>query len=446
MFDLSSNRAAWLAHIAQTHTLSSQAKAELEVRLTAQINALLPTLSEEEAFLVATRRIAQANDYALTFEVQSTWKLALTKAKPQADARSGWIQLLTLVVFILIAGTLAKLPSWLVTERYTLAYELLNMKNASLYVLPLGSLLLALRRKLDWRITAGVIGFFAVSALLINLYPYQGQRMTEVLTGLHLPLLGWLVLGVVYVGQPWTSSAKRMEFIRFSGEAFIYAVLIFMGVLVLSAFVLLIFSSIGVDVSTFVTDYLMVYGTCAVVLLAIDQVERGNFLGQFAPVLARIFSPLFLVALSVFLSVMVLSGENPLADRNYLIGFDAMLILVLALVVYGISARSLTQRWGLSDWINLALIVVALLIDVAALWQILIRLGTMGITPNKMAALGENVLVMINLLGLGYHLVRIYRQQATFDTLERFQTAYLTVYAGWLAVVAFGFPLVFGFM
>jgi hypothetical protein len=237
-----------------------------------------------------------------------------------------------------------------------------------------------------------------------------------------------------------------MEFIRFSGEAFIYAVLIFMGVMVLSAFVLLIFSSIGMDVSIFVTDYLIVYGTCAVVLLAIDQIERGNFLGQFAPVLARIFSPLFLVALSVFLLVMVLSGENPLADRNYLIGFDAMLILVLALVVYGISSRPITQRWGLGDWINLALIVVALLIDVAALWQILIRLGAMGITPNKMAALGENVLVLINLVGLGYHLLRIYRQQGTFEALEHFQTAYLTAYAGWLAIVTFGFPLFFGFM
>jgi hypothetical protein len=237
-----------------------------------------------------------------------------------------------------------------------------------------------------------------------------------------------------------------MEFIRFSGEAFIYAVLIFMGVMVLSAFTLLIFSSIGVDVSTFVADYLIVYGGCAVILLAIDQVERGNFLGQFAPVLARIFSPLFLIALSVFLLVMVLSGENPLADRNYLIGFDAMLILVLALVVYGISARSMTQRWGLSDWINLALIGVAMIIDAAALWQILIRLGTMGITPNKMAALGENVLVLINLAGLGYYLIRSVRLNESFEPLERFQTAYLTVYAGWLAIVAFGFPLFFGFM
>lgn len=445
MFDLKTNQSAWINHMVQTHTLSPQAKAELETRLTHVLSELV-ALSDEEAFLIATRRVAQESGYPLVSDGQPLWKLTQTKAKRQTDGRSGWIQLLTLLVFILIAGTLAKLPTWLVSEKYSLAYELLNLKNASLYVLPLGSLLLALRRKLDWRLTGGILGFYALSALIINLYPYQGERMTEVLTGIHFPLLAWLVLGLAYVGKPWTSSSKRMEFIRFSGEAFIYGVLIFMGVMVLSGFVLLIFSSIGVDVSTFVADYLLVYGACAVVLLAIDQVERSNFLGQFAPVLARIFSPLFLVALSIFLLVMVVSGENPLADRNYLIGFDAMLILVLALVVYGISARPITASWGISDWINLALIGVTLVIDVAALWQILIRLRTMGITPNKMAALGENVLVLGNLIVLGYFLIRILRKQGTFDHLEHFQTAYLTVYAGWLAIVAFGFPLFFGFM
>ena len=445
MFDLKANQSAWITHMVQTHALSPQVKVDLESRLTHVMNELV-ALSDEEAFLIATRRVAQESGYLLVSDSQPLWKLTQTKAKRQTDGRSGWIQLLTLLVFILIAGTLAKLPTWLVSEKYTLAYELLNLKNASLYVLPLGSLLLALRRKLDWRLTGGILGFYALSALIINFYPYQGERMTEVLTGIHFPLLAWLVLGLAYVGKPWTSSSKRMEFIRFSGEAFIYGVLIFMGVMVLSGFVLLIFSSIGVDVSTFVADYLLVYGACAVVLLAIDQVERSNFLGQFAPVLARIFSPLFLVALSIFLLVMVVSGENPLADRNYLIGFDAMLILVLALVVYGISARPITALWGVSDWINLALIGVTLVIDVAALWQILIRLGTMGITPNKMAALGENVLVLGNLIGLGYFLIRVLRKQGTFDHLEHFQTAYLTVYAGWLAIVAFGFPLFFGFM
>ena len=445
MFDLKTNQSAWINHMVQTHALSPQAKVELETRLTHVLSELV-ALSDEEAFLIATRRVAQESGYPLVSDGQPLWKLTQTKAKRQTDGRSGWIQLLTLLVFILIAGTLAKLPTWLVSEKYSLAYELLNLKNASLYVLPLGSLLLALRRKLDWRLTGGILGFYALSALIINLYPYQGERMTEVLTGIHFPLLAWLVLGLAYVGKPWTSSSKRMEFIRFSGEAFIYGVLIFMGVMVLSGFVLLIFSSIGVDVSTFVADYLLVYGACAVVLLAIDQVERSNFLGQFAPVLARIFSPLFLVALSIFLLVMVVSGENPLADRNYLIGFDAMLILVLALVVYGISARPITASWGISDWINLALIGVTLVIDVAALWQILIRLRTMGITPNKMAALGENVLVLGNLIVLGYFLIRILRKQGTFDHLEHFQTAYLTVYAGWLAIVAFGFPLFFGFM
>lgn len=446
MFDQISNQSAWISHIVSVHHLTAAQRTTLENELTTTIAALSLSLSEDEAFVVATRRLAQHHGYPLAYEPQNAWRLALTKPNASTNDRSGWVQLLTLVGFILIAGTLAKLPSWLIADRYSLAYELLEMKNLSLYVLPLGALMLALRRKVNWRIIGGVLGFYAVAAIVINLYPYGGLRMTEVLTGLHLPLLGWLVLGVVYVGEPWTSPTKRMEFIRFSGEAFIYAVLILMGIMVLSAFTLLIFSSIGVDVTSFVTDYLLVYGGCAVVLLAIDQIERGSFLGQFAPVLARIFSPLFLMALSVFLLIMVMSGQNPLADRNYLIGFDAMLILVLALVVYGISARSATQRWGLSDWINLALIGVALLIDVAALWQILIRLGTMGITPNKMAALGENVLVLGNLVGLGIHLIRILRHQGSFDLLERFQTRYLTIYAGWLAIVAFGFPLFFRFM
>ena len=138
MFDLSSNCSSWITHITQTHTLSAQAKADLEVRLTDQIKVLTSTLNEGEAFLVVTRRLAQENGFPLTFDPQNTWKLALTKAKPQADSRSGWIQLLTLVAFILIAGTLAKLPSWLVTEKYTLAYYLLNINNDSFFVFKRG--------------------------------------------------------------------------------------------------------------------------------------------------------------------------------------------------------------------------------------------------------------------------------------------------------------------
>ena len=116
----------------------------------------------------------------------------------------------------------------------------------------------------------------------------------------------------------------------------------------------------------------------------------------------------------VFLLTIVITGRNPLIDRNYLIAFDAMLILVLALVVYILSARKEGEPVNLFDVLSLTLIVTALIIDGIALFEIVSRLFTMGITPNKMAALGENLLVMGNLGGLAYFYLQVMRKKRLF--------------------------------
>ena len=71
------------------------------------------------------------------------------------------------------------------------------------------------------------------------------------------------------MGTKWQSSERRMDFIRFTGESFIYGVLIFCGLVVLSMFTELIFSAIRIDISWFIRDYLIVYGGCAA---AMDRV------------------------------------------------------------------------------------------------------------------------------------------------------------------------------
>ena len=180
-------------------------------------------------------------------------------------------------------------------------------------------------------------------------------------------------------------------------------------------------------------------------MVTIYQVEKKNLMENFAPILAKIFSPLFLIVMVVFLLTMVFTGKNPLVDRIYLIAFDAMLILVLALVLYTLSSRKEDEKIGLFDMISLALISSALIIDGIALFEILTRLFSMGITPNKMAALGENVLVLVNLGGLAYFYAQVIRKKGNFDALEKFQTDYLVIYAGWLAIVALLFPLFFAF-
>jgi hypothetical protein len=450
MFDLNANISAWMSHIQAKLKLTPSQKEELQNQLNASIQSLSQTgLTPEEAFLIAVKRVITEQGYITIVDSESeVWKQVQIKAPETKADTNRFRSILLVIVFSAIAGTLSKIPEWFFrpVDGWSLAYEMLIFKNITLWVLPLVALYLLIRHKSGRKMILTLMGIFVLSFILINGYPFGGERQTELLSGLHVPLLLWLITGVAYLGDEWKVSKRRMDFIRFTGEAFIYGVLIFCGLGVLSLFIFLIFSSINVDPSDFVTKILLPYGSYATVLVSIYQVEKKNLMENFAPILAKIFSPLFLIAMVVFLLTIVITGRNPLIDRNYLIAFDAMLILVLALVVYILSARKEGEPVNLFDVLSLTLIVTALIIDGIALFEIVSRLFTMGITPNKMAALGENLLVMGNLGGLAYFYLQVMRKKGSFEALEKYQTDYLWFYAGWLAIVAFVFPLLFGFM
>lgn len=448
MFDMNSNVVSWTTHVKNRLKLSADERLHLEQALNDKISELLKGhLSEEEAFLIAVKRLVAERGYDLANPNEGqAWKQVAVKPKDPFSEANRQKAILMVILFTAISGTLSKIPGWFFQPEsgWSNAYEMLIMKNMSLWILPLVALYLLILRKASRKMILVVMGLFVLSFILINVYPFGGLRQTELLTGLHVPLLSWLFVGVAYLGKEWKDSKRRMDFIRFTGEAFIYAVLIFAGLMVLTLFITMIFSSINIDVSQFIVDYLLVYGSYGVIMVTLYQVEKKNLLENFAPILARIFSPLFLIAMVIFLVMIVATWRNPLSDRNYLIAFDAMLILVLALVLYTLSSRKEHEKPGLFDSLSLGLIVAALLIDSIALVEIVIRLSTM-ITPNKLAALGENVLVLGNLAGLAYFYVKILTRKGHFEALEKFQTDYLWVYAGWLAVVAFLFPLFFGF-
>jgi len=61
------------------------------------------------------------------------------------------------------------------------------------------------------------------------------------------------------------------------------------------------------------------------------------------------------------------------------------------------------------------------------------------------AALGENVVLLINLSVSAYYYARFVRGGIPFGRLTNWQTFYLYIFSAWAAVVAVIFPLVFGF-
>jgi hypothetical protein len=293
-------------------------------------------------------------------------------------------------------------------------------------------------------VIAALAAAFAVAALVINLYPFAAGSDTQVLAALHLPIAAWIGVGVAYAGGRWSDGARRMDFIRFSGELFIYFVLIALGGGVLTAFTVGIFASIGADAEWFVERWLVPCGAAGAVVVASWLVEaKQSVIENLAPVLSRLFTPLFAAVLVTFLATMAWTGRGIDIERDVLIAFDLLLALVLGLLLYSISARDPDAPAGLFDGLLVLLVVGALLVDALALAAIAGRISQLGLTPNRVAALGENVVLLVNLAWSAWLYGRFLVGRGPFRALERWQTGYLPVFAAWAAVVAVVFPPLF---
>jgi hypothetical protein len=325
--------------------------------------------------------------------------------------------------------------------------DIFYIRNMSFFVLPFVTLYFIQKRQPPLPAMVSIVLTFLLSLTLINLYPFSKESHTLVLSVLHLPIFLWFFAGIAYTGSEWRNVARRMDFLRFSGEIFIYETLLLCGTFVISGLTIVLFQSIDIKAENYVLENFSIpVATASMVIAAYLVDQKKNVVENFAPILARIFAPLLLAVMLVFLGAMAALRKSPFLERDFLIGFDFMLMVVLGIVFYIISTRKETQGPQAYDWINLLLIITALIIDVIALSAIVFRLSSFGVSPNKLAALGENVLVFINLFGMAVLYLQFIRRKISFVLLEKWQTRLLPLYALWLGFVGLLFPLLFSFV
>jgi len=450
MFDLDFNIRSWSDYLRAHGSFSDNDILEMESLLHDEIDELSQNgLVEEEVFLIGVKRLGNVNQISQEFQkvnAKGFWKQLLSDAGDPAENRKKRSNILLVIALSLFAGTLMKVPELFGMHLFESDSIMFQFKNLSLFLFPFVAIFFMVNHASNRKWKIAILLSFVVTALIINFYPSLAPGDTELLTAFHLPILLWMVTGLAYLGKEWKIIRKRMDFIRFSGETFIYGVLIFCGLIVFILFTQMLFSAIGVNLSWFIQEYLIIYGFSAVLMVSVYLVEaKKSVVENFTPILAKIFSLFFLLTMVAFLIGMTVLGKSPFLERDFLIGFDFMLVLVLALVLYVLSSRGIHDKASLFDYLNFALIVAVISIDLIALAAILFRLSTYGITPNKLAALGENLILMINLSGLAWMYSLYFRKKIEFSKLENWQTKYLAVYFGWMAVVVFLFPILFGF-
>jgi hypothetical protein len=447
--DLERQIAEWRAYMHRRRELLHNDAEELEDHLRSQITDLTAGgLRADEAFLIAVKRMGSLDELSREFAREHSerlWKQLVLPGEPDAHAGRSRRELPVMIFCAAAAALAIKVPALFGLD-ISGDDASFYVRNLSLFALPALAAYFAWQRRVGVRVIGVLALLFILGAVAANAYPLAADSQSLVLTAIHLPLALWLVVGVAYVGGDWRSDRRRMDFIRFTGEWLIYFVLIGLGGGVLIGFTIGTFDAIGLDAEEFINSWLLPCGAMAAIIVAAWLVEaKQSVIENMAPVLTRVFTPLFAVALLAFLVAVAWTNNGIDVQRDVLILFDLLLVVVLGLLLYAISARDLAARPGLFDSLQLGLVVSALIIDIMVLLAITGRITEWGFSPNKTAALGENVILLTNLAWSAWLFLGFLRGRMPFARLEHWQTRYMIVYALWAWTVVLAFPVVFGF-
>ncbi len=443
--------ARWRAYLRRRQAIQASDVEELESHLRDRVTALVEAgLAADEAFLVAVKRMGNLDALSREFACEHSerlWKQLV--AVPEASSEPGRAPRTETLVVLGLAASAAlavKVPE-LFGHHLSGDGARFYLRNLSFFVLPLLTGYFAWKRQLESVRCLWLVLAFAAAALFANLFPFAPRGHTEVLAALHLPIALWLAVAIAYAGGRWYSSAGRMDFVRFSGELFIYYVLIALGGGVLTLFTGTMFNAIGLDVEWLVEAWVLPCGALGAVMVGAWLVEaKQSVIENMAPVLTRLFTPLFAAVLLALLATMMWTGSGIDVEREVLISFDLLLVLVLGLLLYAVSARDPQAPPDAFDALQLLLVVSALVVDGVALAAIASRISEFGFSPNRVAALGENLILLVNLAWSAWLYARFLRGRGSFAGLERWQTRYLPVYAVWAGFVVVVFPPLFGYV
>ncbi|WP_421735977.1 permease prefix domain 1-containing protein [Cellulomonas sp.] len=439
----------WRGYVLRRQVISSADVDELEDHLRGQVADLRATgLDDDEAFLVAIKRLgnvdAVSREYAREHSDRLWKQLALVPDSTLGASGAlapRWRELAVVLALAVGAGVAVRAGiAWFGDDELALA------RNIGLLVVPFLAAYLGWKRQAGVRTVAAIAVPFVVLAVALNVYPFAPEGSTEVLAIIHAPVVLWLLVGLAYVAESWLSDGRRMDFVRFTGELAIYYTLLALGGGVLLGLTAGVLQLAGVDPGPVITEWVMPFAVPGALLVAAWLVEaKQDVVENIAPVLTRIFTPLTIAMLVAVLVALIASGGFVEVDRELLILMDAILVLVLALLLYSISARDPLAPPALADWLQLVLVGAALAVDAVMLTAMLTRIAEFGTSPNKIAALGLNLLLLVHLGVSAWRSTRFLRGHGTFSQLEHWQTRYLPVYAAWAAVVVLVFPPLFDF-
>lgn len=350
-------------------------------------------------------------------------------------------ELLLVIIASLLAGLIAKLPIF-----FSINEDFFYPRNIGFVVFPLLTAYFAWKNKTSISKIAIMIGATLIGLTFINFLPDVKKSDTLMLSCIHLVLFLWSVLGFAFVGEQENKEEKRIGFLKYNGDLVVMTVLILIAGGIMTAITIGLFSLIGFNIEKFYFENVGIFGLAAAPIVGTYLTQTNpQLVGKVSPVIARLFSPLVLVMLVVYLIAIVYSGKNPYNDREFLLIFNALLIGVMAIIFFSIAEGAKATKSNAEIWILFLLAGITIIVNGVAFSAILYRILEWGITPNRAAVLGSNTLILINLLLVTTKLFNVIRKKTDLNMVKKVIAIYLPIYLVWAIIVTFIFPLIFNF-
>lgn len=347
--------------------------------------------------------------------------------------------------FIIIAGfiggLIAKIPRLTgIDENYFFP------RNISFIVFPMLMFYFIWKGQLASRKFLLPIFSVLLSVVYINFLPENNNSDTIILACIHLPIFLWTIIGYTFVGGDLTSSTKKIDFLRFNGDFVVMTAIIVLSGVLFTGITIGLFGLIGLNIEKFYQQNIIIWAAPTIPILSTYLVQNNpQLVNKISPTIAKIFTPIVFVTLFIFLVAVLFTGKNIATDRNFLLIFNALLIGVMAIILFSLSEATKNSHSKINLIILLGLSTLTIITNGIALLAIIARLSEFGVSPNRVAVLGANLLIFTNLILVASKLYLIVKGKKDTQEIENVIANFIPIYGIWAALVTLLFPLLFHF-
>ncbi len=348
-------------------------------------------------------------------------------------------EIVGVIVLIIFGGLIANIPNLT-----SINEELFFSKNIPLIIFPILSAYFIWIQKIEFNKLLFPIIAIVISAIYVNLIPNYNKSDSAMLVGIHLPMFLWSILGYAYIGAKLNDHPRKIEFLKFNGDLIVMCAIILLSCIVFTLITFGLFELINIKIEENYFRYFGIWWIAAIPMIATFLLQNNpQLINKVSPIIAKIFTPLVFINLLVYLTAVIYTGKYPYNDRNLLLVFNVLLIGVMALILFSVAEGSKNNKGLFTLYILFGLSFLTIIINSIALSAISFRILEYGITPNRIAVLGGNILIFIHLLIVSFKLYKSVRNKAKLEEVETSIATFLPIYSIWTAIIVFILPFIF---